>query len=131
MFCLVAFLLLIPGFFSDKFFADLGALYVFGFLLSFGIAQAAILSLRVRKAELPRPFKLGGNIKVKGRELPITAILGLIGTSAIWLVVVITQPYSRWTGIAWMVIGLIIYYLYRRKQRASLAPSEDESVKSD
>jgi APA family basic amino acid/polyamine antiporter len=120
LFCLVALLVLTPGFFITGFFADLGALYVFGSLLCFALAHAAILSLRTKKPELPRPFKLGWNIRVKGRELPITAILGLAATSIIWVVVVITQPYSRWVGIAWMVVGIITYYLYRRKQHMPL-----------
>ncbi len=119
LFCLVALLLLTPGFRVPGFFADLGALYVFGSLLCFALAHAAILGLRIRKPDLPRPFKLGWNIKLRGRELPITTILGLIGTLTVWVVVVVAQPYSRWAGIAWMVVGLIIYfiyYLYRRKR---------------
>jgi len=126
LFCLVALLVLTPGFFTTGFFIDLGALYVFGSLLCFALAHAAILSLRTKKPELPRPFKLGWNIRVKGRDLPLTAILGLAATSIIWVVVVITQPYSRWVGIAWMVVGLIIYYLYRRKQHMPLTHAGKE-----
>ena len=113
LFCLVALLVLIPGFFTTTFFADLGALYVFGSLLCFALAHAAVLGLRVRKPELPRPFKLGWNIRFKGRELPITTILGLIATTAIWVVVIIIQPYSRQVGIGWMAAGLLIYSIYR------------------
>lgn len=120
LFCLISILVLTPGFFTTGFFVDLGALYIFGSLLCFALAHAAILSLRAKKPELLRPFKLRWNIRVKGRELPLTAILGLAATSIIWVVVVITQPYSRWVGIAWMAVGLIIYYLYRRKQHMPL-----------
>jgi APA family basic amino acid/polyamine antiporter len=120
LFCLIAILVLTPGFFATNFFADLGALYVFGSLLCFALAHAAILRLRVKKPELPRPFKLGGNIRIKGQELPMTAILGLIATSAIWIIVITTQPFSRWAGIAWMVIGLIIYSAYRWKAHLPL-----------
>jgi APA family basic amino acid/polyamine antiporter len=120
LFCLVALLVLTPGFFSSDFFADLGALYVFGSLLCFAMAHASILALRRKKPELPRPFKLRWNIRIKGRELPITAILGLIATSVIWVIVVVTQPYSRWLGMGWMATGLIIYYIYRRKERLPL-----------
>ncbi len=122
LFCMVSFLLLVPGFFDPGFFTELGALYVFGSLLCFALAHAAILGLRIKKPKLPRPFKLGWNIKVKSRELPITAILGLISTLTIWIVMMVIQPYSRWIGIAWMAIGLIIYYiyyLYHRKQSSS------------
>jgi APA family basic amino acid/polyamine antiporter len=115
VFGIIALLILAPGFFAANFFADLGALYVFGSLLCFALAHAAVLSLRIRKPELERPFKLRWNIRVKGRELPMTAILGLIATSGIWIIVIITQPYSRWIGIIWMVVGLIIYVIYRRK----------------
>ncbi len=113
LFCLLSLLVLTPGFFSPNFFADLGALYVFGSLLCFALAHAAILALRVRKPDSPRPFKLGWNIRIKGRELPLTTILGLIATTTVWVVVISVQAYSRWAGIAWMVIGLIIYCLYR------------------
>jgi len=124
LFCMVSLLVLTPGFFSTNFFADLGALYVFGSLLCFALAHAAILALRVRKPDLPRPFRLWGNIRVKGRGLPITAILGLIGTLAVWIVVIVIQPFSRWAGIAWMTIGLIIYCLYRRSQHLPLTHLE-------
>jgi len=113
LFCLVSLLVLTPGFFTTTFFADLGALYVFGSLLCFALAHAAVLGLRVKNPELLRPFKLGWNIRFKERELPITTILGLIATTAIWIVVVVTQPYSREVGIGWMAAGLLIYSIYR------------------
>ena len=124
LFSMVALLLLVPGFFSAIFFSDLGALYVFGSLLCFGLAHASILALRVRKPEMPRPFKLGLNIKIGKRELPLTAILGLVTTAVIFLVIVVVQPYSRWTGLGWMALGLIIYFLYRRRHHLSLTHVE-------
>jgi APA family basic amino acid/polyamine antiporter len=131
LFCLVSLLLLTRGFSSTKFFTDLGSLYVFGSLLTFALAHVSILALRARRPDLPRPFKLGGNIKIKGREMPITAILGLITTMAVWVVVIVVQPYSRWAGIIWMIIGLTIYYLYRRKRRMSLTHPGSEPAKPD
>ena len=120
LFCLIALLVLTPGFFSTNFFADLGALYVFGSLLCFALAHAAVLSLRIKKPELERPFKLRFGIRVGKWELPVTALLGLLATSGIWLIVVITQPYSRWVGLVWMAIGLIVYAVYRRRAQLPL-----------
>jgi APA family basic amino acid/polyamine antiporter len=120
LFCLVAIFMLSPGFFNPGFFTDLGALYVFGSLLCFALAHASILGLRIKKPELSRPFKLGLNIALKGRELPLTAILGLLATSAIWMVVVATQPFSRWVGIIWMAVGIAVYLSYRRWKNLSL-----------
>lgn len=128
LFCIVAMLLLIPGFFSANFFADLGALYVFGSLLCFGLAHASILALRIKRPEISRPFKLGLNVKIGKRELPLVAILGLAATAVIFLVIVIIQPYSRWAGLGWMVLGWIIYSIYRRRHHLSLTHSEKASV---
>lgn len=119
-FSVLSLVILAPGFFNSGFFTDLGALYVFGSLLCFALAHLAILGLRFRFPEMPRPFKLPLTIKFKGKELPLTAIIGLIATTTIWLVVIITQPYSRWAGIIWMIIGSIIFYFYRRKKGMSL-----------
>jgi APA family basic amino acid/polyamine antiporter len=116
LFSLVALVLLAPGFANPRFFADLGALYVFGSLLCFALAHAAILGLRIKKPDLPRPFKLRLNITVRRRELPLTALLGLAATAVIWIVVIVTQPFSRWAGILWMAVGLTIYYLYRLRK---------------
>ncbi len=131
LFCLLALLLLIPGFFTTGFFTDLGALYVFGSLLTFAIAHAAILALRIRQPDLPRPFKLALNIKIKGRELPLTAILGLVSTLLVWVVIIIIEPASRWAGLGWMTIGLTIYYFYKIKQRKVADTSDDKPSEPD
>jgi APA family basic amino acid/polyamine antiporter len=130
-YCLIALLLLIPGFFTTNFFAELGSLYVFGSLLCFAFAHAAVLGLRIRKAEMPRPFKMRLNIKLGNKELPITAIFGLVTTFAIWLVVISTQPFSRWIGFIWLIFGFVIYVLFRRKEHLPLTHVPKEQQKPD
>lgn len=126
LFSSVAILLLIPGFFAPQTFVILGGLYVFGSLLAFSLAHASILRLRIKNPELSRPFKLRGNIKIRGYELPITAILGLVATSVIWFVVVIMQPYARWVGFGWMAFGFIIYLVFRYRKHLPLVRSAQE-----
>jgi APA family basic amino acid/polyamine antiporter len=120
LFSLVAIIILIPGFFGGQVFENMGALYAFGSLLAFMFAHAAIISLRVRKPNAERPFKLGWNIRVFGRELPLTSIIGLVATFGIWIIILITQPYCRSVGLIWMAIGFIIYCIYRWKARLPL-----------
>jgi len=120
LFSLVALTILTPGFFAPDVFENMGALYVFGSLFAFMFAHASILSLRIRKPELPRPFKIGWNIRVKGYELPVSAVVGLTATATIWVIILVTQPYSRLVGFVWMACGLIIYYLYRRRKHMPL-----------
>ncbi|MCX5996623.1 MAG: APC family permease [Chloroflexi bacterium] len=114
----IAIVLQSPGFFIPNMYSNLGGLYAFGSMLSFAIAHASILALRVKMPEIERPFKLGLNIRFKGRDLPLTAILGLLGTILIWIVVVIMQPYSRWIGFAWMGVGVFIYWYTHRHGKA-------------
>jgi APA family basic amino acid/polyamine antiporter len=123
LFGLIALLLLIPGFFSQHFFTDLGAIYVFGSLLSFTLAHLSILALRIKQPLKSRPFKIPLNIRAKGYDLPLTSIIGLITTFAIWIVILITEPYSRIVGFVWMGLGFLIYYFYRRRANLPLTHS--------
>ncbi|MBI2868319.1 MAG: APC family permease [Chloroflexi bacterium] len=124
-FCVIAAVLMIPGFFLGDFFADLGALYAFGSLLSFAIAHAAILSMRIREPKMYRPFKLGWNLRVGDYELPVTAILGLFSTLIIWVVLTVGEPFTRLIGLTWMAVGLTGYFIYRRRnaRRPPAAPA--------
>jgi APA family basic amino acid/polyamine antiporter len=129
LFSSVAILLLVPGFFPQTFpdfFVILGSLYVFGSLLAFSLAHASIIRLRINKPELSRPFKPRGNITIGGYELPLYAILGVVVTSAVWLTVVMTQPYARWVGLGWMASGLTGYLLFRRRKKLPLVKAAPE-----
>ncbi|MSQ33844.1 MAG: APC family permease [Dehalococcoidia bacterium] len=116
-FTLVALLLLVPGFVSTTVFQDMGALYTFGSLLSFAFAHASILALRIKEPQRARGFKLGLNLSLRGRQLPLTALLGLLATAGVWVVIVYTQSYSRWVGFCWLLLGLVLYTLYQRRLR--------------
>ncbi len=117
VFSLIAVTLILPGFFSVDMFEDMGALYAIGSLLSFMIAHASIIALRIKKPQIPRPFKIRWSLKIKDRELPVSALFGLLATTIIWVILLITQPYSRWIGLGWMVLGLLIYLSLRWRQR--------------
>jgi APA family basic amino acid/polyamine antiporter len=120
IFSLIAIVLLVPGFFESDVFSNMGALYAIGSLLAFMLAHASIIGLRIRQPDLLRPFRLKGNIRVAGYDIPITAVIGLLTIMAIWVIILMLEPYSRWVGLGWMVLGLIIYGLMRlRKHRKS------------
>jgi len=123
LFGLISLVLQVPGFFGPDVFANLGGLYAFGSMLSFALAHLSILALRIKKPEITRPFKLRLNVKIANRELPLTAILGLLGTTVIWIVVVILQPYSRWVGFGWIIIGLGTFFLFRKLKHRSAEQS--------
>ena len=126
IFSLIAMALLVPGFFATDVFARMGALYAVGSLLAFMFAHSSIIALRIRKPEMQRPFKLGMNIRVKKYEIPVSAVIGMLATASIWVIILITEAYSRWVGLGWMVFGLIVYYFIRRRRRP---PAEEWQVK--
>lgn len=128
VFCVVTLVLMIPGFFFTRFFVALGALYAFGSLLSFAVAHAAILALRIRRPDLSRPFRLRGNIKIQGHDLPISAILGLISTTVVWVVLTSEGHFIRIVGLTWMAVGLLVYYVYRRRKHLSLTHINQKPV---
>jgi APA family basic amino acid/polyamine antiporter len=128
IFSLIAMAILVPGFFATDVFANMGALYAIGSLLAFMFSHVSIIVLRIRKPEMPRPFKLGWNIRIKGRELPVSALMGLAATTAIWVLILVTEAYSRWIGLGWMVIGLIIFFVYRWRRPK---PSEEWKIKPE
>ncbi|MBI2855023.1 MAG: APC family permease [Chloroflexi bacterium] len=113
IFALISMVILAQGLVVPNIFTVLGGLYAFGSMASFAMAHASILALRVKEPDHQRPFKLRLNVRVKGKEIPLTAVLGLLFTVGVWIVIMVVQPYSRYFGLAWMGIGLAIYILFR------------------
>ncbi len=93
----------------------LGDMYAFGAMLSFTIAHAAIVALRVRDRNDEPGYRVRPNIRIRGVDWPVFAILGGLGTAAAWIVVVVQKPGPRWAGLGWLIFGLIAYFFYRRR----------------
>ncbi len=101
----------------------LGNLYSFGAMLSFTIAHAAVVALRIKDPDRERPYRMPGNVRIRGRSIPITAVVGGIGTFAAWIAVVALHPEAKLVGIPWMVVGMGGYVFYRKRSGLSLIHS--------
>ena len=99
---------------SMDFLADL---YNFGAMLAFFFAHLSLISLRIKRPQLKRPFRAPLNIPIGGYSIPLTAVIGAIATFAVWCLVVITKPQGRYLGIAWMTFGVIMYLSYRKRRK--------------
>jgi len=108
IFAIVAAVLIIPGKLEV-----LANVYAFGAMLSFGFAHLSIIAMRVREPGMARPFRIPFNLRVAGRQIPLTAVIGALGTLFTWVVVVATQEAAWAVGFPWLVAGLVIYLLYR------------------
>ncbi|HET9677145.1 MAG TPA: universal stress protein [Solirubrobacterales bacterium] len=108
-FSVIAGLLILPG--NTAF---LGNLYSFGAMLSFTIAHVSIIALRRRRPELDRPYRAPWNVRWRGSEIPLTAVVGALGTGAAFVSVIVLHPEARLLGTSWLAVGLVGYFLYRR-----------------
>ncbi|PZS11618.1 MAG: universal stress protein UspA, partial [Solirubrobacterales bacterium] len=115
VFSVFAGVLLIPG--RTDF---LGNLYSFGAMLSFTTAHAAVIALRISEPDRERPYRMPWSVRIRGRDIPMTAVLGGLGTFAAWISVLILHAEARTVGVGWMIVGLIGYVIYRRRQGLDL-----------
>ncbi|MGK2956623.1 MAG: amino acid permease [Solirubrobacterales bacterium] len=116
LFAILAIITLIPG--QAKF---LATMYSFGAMLSFTIAHAAVIQLRRKFPDKEREWKPKLNFRAFGASVPISAVIGGFGTFAAWLVVMALNPVTLAVGIGWLVVGMVIYVLYRRHHKLPLA----------
>ena len=98
----------------------LATMYSFGAMLSFTIAHVAIFWLRRRSPERERPWKPPLNFPWRGASLPLTALIGGLGTFTAWVVVISLDLSTLAAGVTWMLVGTLIYVLFRRHQGLSL-----------
>jgi len=91
-------------------------LYSFGATLSFTVAHAALIRLRMKQKGSTDVFYRGRpNITIGGTLWPVFAILGGIATGASFLLIVYENPTTRWVGLGWILSGLAFYVVYRRR----------------
>ncbi len=109
----------------------LADLYNFGAQIAFFFAHLSLIVLRLKKPSLQRPFKAPLNIPFgKKRSVPLTALIGVVATFAVWVIVIITKPEGRNLGMIWLALGIGMYLFYRRKKKiAPMGQLEIEKIK--
>ena len=122
--------------------AQLGVLaemYNFGALLAYMIVGLSLIVLRNREKNLFRPFRTPWSIRINRRtaagstqyEVPVLALGCFVADLTIWLLVVILHPIGREVGTAWIVLGLLLFYLYSRVKRRKGTPGTTIEFPSD
>lgn len=89
-------------------------IYAFGALLAFVIAHAAIVKLRFREPDRSRPFRIPVNVRFRGADVPLPAVLGAVLSAVAFAVLMGYHDGARFLGLAWMTFGLVLYVGYRR-----------------
>jgi len=99
----------------------LGGLYVFSSMLCFSMAHLSVWWLRLKEPDTHRPFWAWPTVRIAGRPISVTATLGFLACAAIWVWMAVSKEhvFGRNIGLAWLVIGLLFYVWYRRRETRS------------
>jgi APA family basic amino acid/polyamine antiporter len=99
----------------------LASLFSFGVLLAFTAAQLAVIRLRLVEPDLPRPYRSSPNVTIRGKEVPVPALVGAVLTFAVWLVALATHPGARYAGPLWLAAGIVLFAVVRRSRGEALS----------
>jgi APA family basic amino acid/polyamine antiporter len=116
----IAILLLAISSFAGREVRVLASLYSFGALLAFTAAQLAVIRLRFTEPDLKRPFRVRGNVRIRGVPVPLAALVGAPLTFALWIAALVTHDAARIAGPIWLAVGVVVFIVVRRSEHARL-----------
>jgi basic amino acid/polyamine antiporter, APA family len=123
VFSTFAILVVLPG--EEVF---LGAIYSFGALLSFTMAHAAVFRLRITLPDFPRSYRGPGNLRVRGYDIPLFALVGGTFTAVAFVVIVALNPAVAAAGVGWLALGVAAYVAFRRGQGLDLVSTHKVAI---
>jgi APA family basic amino acid/polyamine antiporter len=80
----------------------LGRMYAFGAMLSFTIAHFAVTALRYKARDEEPMWRARPNVRFRGVDWPVFAVVGGLATGIAWLVVVLQDAPTRYAGLGWL-----------------------------
>ncbi len=98
----------------------LAGLYAFGATLAFTIVHLSVVRLRAREPARDRPYRMPFNVRLRGVDWPVPAVIGAALSAAAFVSVVASHAGARAVGGSWLAAGLSLYVVYRVSQGKSL-----------
>ncbi|HVF46823.1 MAG TPA: amino acid permease [Pyrinomonadaceae bacterium] len=89
---------------------------VFGSWIFYGLITSSIFIYRRKHPDLPRPYRAFG--------YPVVPVVFLLVTGWLLVTTMISSPVQSFIGIGLIVLGLPIYYLLNRPEKASTEAGE-------
>jgi APA family basic amino acid/polyamine antiporter len=106
----------------------LASVYSFGALLSFTMAHAAVARLRATRPDLVRPYRGPGNVQIGGYDAPLFALVGGGFTAIAFVVIVVLNPQVAAIGTGWLLVGMLVFAAYRRRQGLDLTSTHKVAI---
>jgi basic amino acid/polyamine antiporter, APA family len=85
----------------------------FGATLAFTLVCASVVRLRWREPTRDRPYRMPFNVRFRGADLPLPALLGTLLSGAAFVSILAYHGGARWMGLGWMAFGVFVYVFYR------------------
>ena len=113
----------------------LADMYAFGATFGYLLVFISLIVLRFRDPYTPRPYRMPLNLRLRRKGgpvwFPVLGVIGFLGVFFFLIMVVATHAYARIAGPAWIILALLLYVVYRRKQglpAAQTLPRDWESI---
>lgn len=91
---------------------------IFAVLIFFTLTILSIFVLRVKKPDIPRPYKAFG--------YPVIPAIYILTTSFIMIILLIYKPNYTFPGLILVLLGIPVYYLWKKySQRPAGSPDDD------
>jgi APA family basic amino acid/polyamine antiporter len=92
-------------------YSDLLDYVIFAVLLFFSLTILAIFILRVKRPDIPRPYKAFG--------YPVIPALYILTTVSIMIILLIYKPNYTFPGLGIVLLGIPAFYIWRYKNRTA------------
>ena len=96
--------------------------------MSFTIAHVSVARLRALHPDKPRPYRGPGNVRIRGYDAPLFAIVGGTFTALAFIVICVLNPTVTIAGLGWLALGLAVYVPYRRRQGLDLTSTHKVAI---
>ncbi|MCL6521319.1 MAG: APC family permease [Firmicutes bacterium] len=98
----------------------LGNMYAFGATLGYVVVFMALIALRRKEPEVPRPFLMPLNLRLRNRDgrpylFPVLGAVGFVSVLVVLFEVLYTHAVGRIFGPIW-VVGWLVYFVYYRRR---------------
>ena len=92
-------------------YSDLLDYVIFAVLIFYSLTIAGIFVLRVKRPEAERPYRAWG--------YPVVPVLYILAAGAICLDLLIFKPLYTWPGVGIALLGIPVFFIWRRLERRS------------
>jgi len=97
-------------------YGDLLDYVIFAVLIFFTLTILAIFVLRVKRPDIPRPYKAFG--------YPVIPALYILTTTAIMVILLMYKPNYTFPGLGIVLLGIPVFYLWKKYNKNTGESSE-------